>query len=103
MKRPLDFIEIDSIVIDVLNDCITNNDDNNSRINNSINKLQKVGELETKIGHMVKRMTRTNFALESKPDTVKKILRVSINHTFHQATATDRSHFIVSIEGIILY
>ena len=102
MKRPLDFIEIDSIVIDVLNDCITNNDDNNSRINNSINKLQKVGELETKIGHMVKRMTRTNLALESKPDPVKKILRISIGHTYYQATATDKSHFVVSVEGILM-
>jgi len=100
MKRPLDFIETDNIVIDVLNDMITNNTNTNDSINDSINKIRKISGLEANLDNMIKRMTRTNFALESKPDSVKKILRVSISYTYHQSDANDRSHYIILIEGI---
>ena len=39
MKRPSDFIETDKIVIDVLNDMITNNTNTNYNKNNSISNL----------------------------------------------------------------
>ena len=100
MKRPLDFIETDNIVIDVLNDMITNNTNTNDSINDSINKIRKISGLEANLDNMIKRMTRTNFALESKPDNVKKILRVSISYTYHQSDANDRSHYVILIEGI---
>jgi len=74
----------------------------NNNNNISIKKIQRIGEVEMKIDNMIKRMMRTNFALESKPDIVKKILRISISHSYHQADVNDRAHYIILIEGHIL-
>lgn len=97
MKRPLDFLETDNVVVDVLNDMV-----NNSSNSLSIQKIQRISEVEIKIDNMIKRMIRTNFAFESKPETVKKILRITISHSYHQADVNDRAHCIIFIEGHIL-
>ena len=65
-------------------------------------KLDRITEMERKIGSSFGSRKRLTFALNSEPEVRTKILRVHLRHQFLPSTAIDRAHFLITIEGHLL-
>jgi hypothetical protein len=65
-------------------------------------KVQQIRDLEEEIEVMLSKKKRMSVAVNSLPDVKPKILRVYVRHEFVPATATERAHFILTVEGQVL-
>lgn len=90
MKRQLD--DIDSLVpVEVLHER-----------DGAIETLSKVNESFAQIESLLLKKKRIDLAMNSEPQIKQKVLRIYIRHAFVAASASDKSHFLVHIEGLLL-
>ena len=65
-------------------------------------KLDRIIELEDKLGSALSSRKRISFAINSEPELKTKILRIHLRHQFFPSTALDRAHFLITVEGHLL-
>lgn len=65
-------------------------------------KLNRIIEIEDRLVSAINSRKRICYAINSEPDFKTKILRVHLRHQFHPSTASDRAHYVITVEGHLL-
>jgi hypothetical protein len=71
-------------------------------IENGKDALEQVNDLLSKIDDMILKRKRVDLALNAEPATKQKILRIFIRHEFIASPDSDRPHFLLFVEGLLL-
>lgn len=64
--------------------------------------VNKVNESFAKIESLLLKKKRIDLAMNSEPQIKQKVLRVYVRHEFVGASSTEKSHFLIHIEGLLL-
>ena len=84
----LSFAEIDQMIPLELTSCHRN--------------LERLNDVENSITNQWMHFQRTSLANNLEPEIKQKVFRVFIRHQFNPATPTERAHFLIRIEGVLL-
>ncbi len=64
--------------------------------------LDRIHALENRIDKTILHKKRMVLATNSEPEIKQKILRIFVYHRFVKATADDKAHFLVHVDGLLL-